>query len=144
MTTDFGPAPSTAAFADLLAANDLPIADLADLAVSDCLVATVDGHVIGAVALQIAGRDALLRSLVVAAGQRGQRIGKQLIQRIESLAQQRGVTTLYLLTTTAEVFFTRHGYTAADRQHAPAAIRALREFSSLCPASASFMRKPLN
>jgi amino-acid N-acetyltransferase len=144
MAVAFGPAPSTAAFADLLAANGLPIADLAEVAVSDCVVATIDGRVIGAVALQIAGRDALLRSLVVAAGQRGQRIGEQLVQRIESVAQQRGVSTLYLLTNTAEAFFARRGYTATERENAPASIRSLREFASLCPASASFLRKLLN
>ena len=44
---------------------------------------------------------------------------------------------------TAESFFARHGYASADRDDAPPAIRATREFSGICPASSAFMRKLL-
>lgn len=139
----FGPAPSTVAFAGLLAGNGLPVSDLADLPASDCLVAMVEGRVAGAVGLQIAGRHALLRSLVVADDQRGNGLGAALVERIESLARERGVEQLFLLTTTAETFFAKRGYVNADRQSAPPAIRTTQEFSSLCPASSALMHKAL-
>jgi protein-tyrosine-phosphatase len=53
------------------------------------------------------------------------------------------VRTLYLLTTTAEPFFAKHGYARAAREAAPAAIRATREFSGICPSSSAFMSRDL-
>jgi amino-acid N-acetyltransferase len=139
----FGPAPSTDVFAGLLASNGLPVSDLADLSALDCLVATVEGHVAGAVGLQIFGPHALLRSLVVADDQRGHGLGGELMDRIESLARERGIEQLFLLTTTAEIFFAQRGYSSASRQSAPEAIRHTQEFSSLCPANSAFMFKDL-
>jgi amino-acid N-acetyltransferase len=139
----FGPASSTAVFAGLLASNGLPVSDLADLSASDCLVATIEGRVTGAVGLQIFGPHALLRSLVVANDQRGRGLGAQLVERVESLARERCVEQLFLLTTTAEAFFAQRGYASIDRQSAPEPIRDTQEFSLLCPASSAFMRKDL-
>ena len=76
-------------------------------------------------------------------GLRGAGAGARLLAHAESQARARGVKTLYLLTTTAESFFARHGYASADRDGAPPAIRATREFSGICPASSAFMRKLL-
>jgi arsenate reductase len=53
------------------------------------------------------------------------------------------VARIYLLTTTAAGFFGKRGYLPADRDQAPAGIRATREFSGVCPASAAFMVKHL-
>lgn len=61
----------------------------------------------------------------------------------EARARSHGVQQLCLLTTTAERFFERLGYERADREAAPTAIRGTSEFTSLCPASAAFMRKRL-
>ncbi|WP_368565068.1 arsenic resistance N-acetyltransferase ArsN2 [Pseudoxanthomonas sp. UTMC 1351] len=144
MQVAFGPAASTAVFAGLLASNGLPVSDLADLPAPDCLVATIEGHVAGAVGLQIFGPYALLRSLVVADDQRGHGLGGELVERIESRARERKVERMFLLTTTAEAFFARLGYASADRQSAPEAIRSTQEFSSLCPASSAFMHKDLH
>jgi N-acetylglutamate synthase-like GNAT family acetyltransferase len=58
-------------------------------------------------------------------------------------ARARGARAVYLLTTTAEAFFRRNGYAAADRATAPAAIRATREFADICPASSAFLFKEL-
>ena len=130
-------------FAGLLAANQLPVDDLPDLAASDCLIATEDGQMVGAIALQAFGDVALLRSLVVDDARRGHGTGERLVRAIETQAGERGIRALYLLTTTAETFFLRQGYVLASREEAPDAIRGTREFSSLCPASSSLMRKSL-
>ena len=97
----------------------------------------------GLVGLELFGDVALLRSLVVAAQRRGQGAGRTLLEHAESHARDRGVRALYLLTTTAENFFARHGYQRAERDSAPAAIRATREFAGICPASSAFMFRTL-
>ena len=64
-------------------------------------------------------------------------------KHIATWAAEQGVETLYLLTTTAAQFFARRGYEAVPRSEAPAAIAATAQFSELCPASSTFMRKVL-
>jgi amino-acid N-acetyltransferase len=93
--------------------------------------------------LELFGDVALLRSLVVAASARGQGAGSALLLQAEAHARAHGVRTLYLLTTTAEEFFARRGYTRASRETAPAAIRSTREFAGICPASSAFMSRQL-
>ncbi len=93
--------------------------------------------------LEIYGRDALLRSLVVSAAARTQGLGSALVLHAEQYAAAHEVRALYLLTTTAESFFEHRGYRRIDRAEAPSAIQSTREFASLCPASSAFMIKRL-
>jgi amino-acid N-acetyltransferase len=97
----------------------------------------------GLVGIEIHGADALLRSLVVAPGMRATGLGTALVRRAESHARAQGVRGMYLLTTTAELFFARRGYARRGRAEAPAGIRATREFADICPASSIFMFKSL-
>ncbi len=89
------------------------------------------------------GPDRLLRSVVVLAGRRGGGIGRALVAGIEQEARDLGVRRLHLLTTTAAPFFRALGYSDADRASAPSAVAASREFTSLCPASATYLVKAL-
>lgn len=98
----------------------------------------------GIVGLEIFGEDALLRSLVVAEGMRERGLGKDLVAAAEALATSEGVRRVFLLTDTAAGFFSALGYTSSDRGLAPAPVRASRQFSELCPATAAFMVKNLN
>ena len=70
-------------------------------------------------------------------------LGAAILSRLETEAAEQKATALYLLTTSATAFFERHGYTTLPRSAAPPAIAASRQFSTLCPASASFMFKEL-
>ena len=97
----------------------------------------------GLVGLELLGDVALLRSLVVSPQRRGQGDGRALLNHAEAYARRLDVRALYLLTTTAEDFFARHGYRRAERESAPAAIRATREFAGICPASSAFMFRTL-
>jgi amino-acid N-acetyltransferase len=129
----------------LLAACNLPTADLQDAANNLRLFGCqIDGHLIGLVGLEIHGADALLRSLAVADAARGQGLGDELLAYAERQAATHGAQAIYLLTTTAEVFFAQRGYRLSERAMAPLAIAATRQFSELCPASAAFMRKRLS
>jgi amino-acid N-acetyltransferase len=98
---------------------------------------------VGLVGLELHGASALLRSLVVAPANRSAGFGAALVERAEAHARERGVRAIYLLTTTAETFFRRHGYVTANRQDAPAEIKATREFADICPASSAFLFKRL-
>ena len=127
----------------LLETCGLPTADLSPALLEGFLVQRQAGGLQGVVGLQIFERVGMLRSLAVLAERRGRGWGEQLTQQAEELARKRGVGELYLLTTTAEGFFTRLGYQAIAREQAPLAIQNSAEFQSLCPASAVLMRKTL-
>ena len=100
-----------------------------------------DGAPAGYAGLEGESRDLLLRSLVVLANRQAQGMGSRLLTAVEALARADGCERLHLLTTTAEPFFTRRGFVAADRTAAPAAIRRTREFTDVCPASAAYLSK---
>ena len=136
-------APDAADVRRLVVAAGLPADDLADQDLGHFLAAGRPGAVTGVVGLELYGDVALLRSLVVDPSRRGTGEGKALVAAAEQHAAAEGVKTMFLLTTTAAPFFARLGYVDADRQAAPDAIRRTREFSSLCPSTASFMVKPV-
>ena len=98
----------------------------------------------GIVGLEIHGEYGLLRSLVVWENARYCGYGKILVNEIEKLALQKKVKTLFLLTNTAEMFFTRLNYQKIERDDVPQPIRNTQEFFSLCPDSAAVMRKFLH
>lgn len=126
----------------LLAANDLPAADVRSK--PECFyIGSIDGNPVGVGGLELAGRDGLLRSVVVEPAWRGQGIGTALCDALETTASAEGVRRLYLLTTTAAAFFARRGYDEIDRVEAPVAIQETTEFTDFCPASAVCMGKPL-
>ena len=102
-----------------------------------------NGAVVGYVGLEGEGLNLLLRSLVVLQEQKARGLGRRVLAAAETVARELGAERLHLLTTTAEPFFTRNGYRAADRKSAPPAIRQTREFASLCPAGASYLTKDL-
>lgn len=97
----------------------------------------------GIVGLELHGEAGLLRSLAVDVAARGRGCAKALVAQAERDAREHGVRRLFLLTTTAADFFARLGYKEIGREHAPAAIRATREFSALCPSSSTLMVKEI-
>ena len=66
----------------------------------------------------------MLRSLAVAPACRWQGLASRLIAHLEAEAKALGVTTLYLLTNTADGLFPQLGYVDTTRTMAPDAIRA--------------------
>ena len=125
---------------DLLRKCDLP-----DTGVKEnphgFIVASVDGTAIGCCGLERYGSDALLRSLAVDPMYRGRGIAAWLIARIVAKAEQERVSALYLLTTTARDYFTRHDFDVCPRSEAPEGIRSSWEFRTGCPDSATLMRR---
>ena len=126
----------------LLEAANLPVDDLKSDEV-DLVAATIDGQLVGAIGIETYGPVALLRSLVVCPREQQAGLGRQLVAHLERRARAAGTTDLFLLTETAAGYFRALGYTQITREQAPDAIRATRQFSSLCPDSADLLHKSL-
>lgn len=105
------------------------------------LVAERDGRPIGAIGLELRDDSALLRSAVVSPAERGAGIGGALFSAVLDLARREGVRTLYLLTTSAEDYWARHGFARVARDVVPDAVRQSDEFIGACPASAVAMMR---
>lgn len=131
-----------AAVRRLLDDESLPTGDLR--AAHLVFVIETDGVVVGAIGLEPFGKVGLLRSLVVAPAARSAKLGRELVERLEDHAQDRGIRELWLLTIDADAWFARLGYAVRERIDAPYEIRETDEFAGLCPASAVLMSKPLN
>lgn len=116
--------------------------------VSECIgefhVLARGGRVIGAAAVEPYGKVGLLRSVVVAPGQRGRGHARALCERVVARAREHGLEALYLLTLGAHEYFARLGFRPLDRDEAPPVIRGSGEFRELCPDSATLMCKRLD
>jgi amino-acid N-acetyltransferase len=128
----------------LLSEAQLPISDITTEKLQRFYGYESTGEVIGIVGIEVFGAVGLLRSLVVDPRHRSEGIGSALVEIAEDFALEEGVKTLYLLTTTAEPFFLRRGYTRVSREAAPPEIQATSEFSSMCPISSAFMIKKMS
>ena len=84
---------------------------------------------------------ALLRSFATNPEHQGQGHASTILNEVEHLAGEMGITHIYLLTETAEAYFARKGYEITHRNQAPQFIASTTQFKGLCPASAVFMRK---
>lgn len=130
----------------LLSSNKLPVAGVREV-FDDFFVAEGDRpnvhplQIVGVIGLERFGRLALLRSAVLADGWRGCGFGRELVDALVEHARSIGVDELYLLTTTAERFFARHGFMRIDRADVPASVRASIEFTSACPDTAIAMKR---
>lgn len=132
----------------LLADSGLPVDGVADILVSrpaDFLVAddpSVTGVLAAVGGLEVCCDDALLRSVAVRPEWRARGLGRALVERLVHDAEVRGIRALYLLTTTAEHYFPRFGFTPVARDVVPADVRDTVEFKGACPASAVAMARP--
>lgn len=122
----------------LLQANGLPVDDL-DRHAENAFVARQDGRVVGAAALEVYGDGGLLRSVVVAAEQRGTGLGHRLVDAVMALARSKHLPAVYLLTTTAASYFPKLGFVEVSRERVPAGVQQSVEFVSACPASAAVL-----
>src|SRR5918997_602456 len=127
----------------LLRASDLPLDGVAE-ALSAFVVAEHDGRLVGVAGLECCQENALLRSVAVDPEWRSRGLGRQLVTRLISEAEARGIRALYLLTMTAEHYFPSLGFAKVSRDAVPEDVRATEEFRSVCPASATVMARPLS
>ena len=94
-------------------------------------------------ALQYEDSVALLRSIAVHPDSQGQGLASAITHHLIEQARCREVRLLYILTETAETYFSRFGFYPIPREAAPARIQTTQQFESLCPSSAQLMRLDL-
>lgn len=128
----------------LLREAELPLTGVDEQFGEGYAVAESGGAIVGVEGIEVYGTDGLLRSAAVSPSWRGRGVGDELTRDRIEWARRRGLTALYLLTTTAGDYFPRFGFTTTQRDAAPAGIRASREFSEACPSTALFMRLSLS
>ncbi len=133
--------PSEIAVKKLLDSAQLPIADITPEHMEHFFGAWEGSSLAGVVGMEPLGTAALLRSLAIAVLKRCSGLGSALLAQAEKYAMEKGVRSMFLLTTTAESYFEKRGYSRISREEAPEAIRNTVEFTSLCPGSAVLMVK---
>ncbi len=107
------------------------------------LVAESGGAIAGAIGLEASPPEGLLRSLVVDEAHRKHGLAAELCGDLIRRAGTLGLRDLYLLTLDAAGYFERHGFQRIERDAVPDSIRRTDEFSLLCPASATLMKRRL-
>lgn len=127
----------------LLEASSLPLDGLEDQFGPAYVVAEAGGRLLGLAGMEVYGYDGLLRSVAVDQARRGTGLGIALVEDRLAWARSGGIRSVWLLTTTAEVFFARFGFVSVDRASAPADMRASPEFTTACPGSSACMRLEL-
>ena len=121
----------------------LPTDDLAEPGRQFFAYDTLDGARVGYGGFELHGRHLLLRSIVVVPAARGRGIGAGILALLLRRGFDQGARVSWLLTTTADGFFGKAGFTKIERSQAPDVILASRLASSLCPASASLLTRPI-
>ena len=130
-------------FVSALAAVGMPTDDLTDEGHHFFGFRNEGGEILGYGGVQERGDVALLRSVVVIDGLRGQGIGVRIASWILNWLQDRRCEEVYMLTTTAVSLGTRCGFRRLERDLAPEPIRDSRQMAALCPASAVLMVRKL-
>lgn len=126
-----------------LTADGLPVDDLGEAGRLFYAHDTLDGERVGYGGFERHGENVLIRSIVVMPGMRRTGIGSSLVPLLLYRAFAQGARRAFLLTSSAAPFFAALGFKPQDRQDAPAGIRATRQATALCPASATLMSRKL-
>lgn len=103
-------------------------------------VAEENGTLAGIAGFEFYGDDALLRSVVVPPELQNRGIGDRIVNSMKSIAQERNLKRIILLTETAERFFRKKGFKVIDRSsinNDP--MSQSSEFSFACPSTAVCM-----
>jgi N-acetylglutamate synthase-like GNAT family acetyltransferase len=132
-----------AAFLLALQAAGLPTEDLREPGQAFFAFHNADRTPVGFGGYLLADGDALLRSIVVIPSKRRLGHGSDLLAVLLALAAAEGAHTAWLLTMDAEGFFALHGFVRKERAEAPPAVATAPQFTSICPASAVLMCRPL-
>jgi amino-acid N-acetyltransferase len=127
----------------LLEASDLPTAGVQDH--FEHFMLEFDGErLVGCAGLEVHGQAGLLRSVAVAPDHRSSGLGSRLTDAILGMARAQHLSSLNLLTTTADGYFPRFGFARVERDHLPSSLHASREFQGACSNEAVAMTLALS
>jgi len=126
------------AFRSLLQSASLPTDDL-DFK-KHLLIGFYDGITpVATGGLEVYNQFALLRSLSVKFGIRGQSLGSTITAQLIDHAKAKNIAAIYLLTETAHAFFLNRGFQDVAREDVPQEIKVSSEFNHVCPTTAVCM-----
>ncbi|CAN5594470.1 hypothetical protein BH23GEM10_BH23GEM10_10360 [soil metagenome] len=136
------------AVTQLLRQCDLPADGVADQFEDGYIVAEHGGSggsgrsgstIIGVAGVEVYGAHGLLRSVAVAPAARGRGVAQALVADRVEWARARGLSGVWLLTTSAEAWFAARSFEPVSRDVVPSSIRRSSEFAAVCPDSAVVM-----
>ena len=105
----------------LLKDNNLPYSDIHSSGV-EFMTSESNEKLVGCIGIEKYGEDGLLRSLAVEEEYKNSGVGKRLLNELINKSKNEGIKKLHLLTTTANKYFTRHGFRTIERINAPITI----------------------
>lgn len=123
---------------NLLRSNQLPIEDCAAQALNFYGIFD-QGNLVAAGGLEPAANYALLRSVAVEQRYRDRGLARAMSEFLINQAHAEGRKAVYLLTESAEGYFAKLGFRRVARAQVPLEIAQTRQFTSLCPDTASCM-----
>ena len=126
----------------LLRAAGLPTEDISkDL--ENFWIAETEGDAIGVIGMDLYTPYGLLRSMTVLPEYRNKGIASRLVDQVEQLAKKLLLSELYLITNTAESYFSKKGFQLITKGELPDSVASSEEMNGLCPASSVIMRKTI-
>jgi amino-acid N-acetyltransferase len=133
----------TADIRSLLESQKLPT-ETVGTTITEFYLAVLNETIVGVAGFEYYSVDALLRSVAVPSSLQKKQIGSQLVDWMISLAKQKNVKRIVLLTETASKFFSKKGFMAVDRssiKNEP--MKKSSQFGSCCCSSAICMKLDL-
>jgi amino-acid N-acetyltransferase len=130
------------AIKDLLASYGLPANDI-NSHLDNFIVAKESDVLVGVGGWESCNEVALLRSFAVNTSHKGLGVAEKILKLLEEQAVNSGIKGFYLLTDTATNYFERFEFIKLSRENVPESIRATKQFSELCPHTATMMYKNL-
>ncbi len=127
----------------LLESLDLPVQGVQEY-LDNFIVLIHGSEIIGTVGLEIYNNKALLRSLGVKNRFQNKGLGSRLYEDILKKAKNENIKEVYLLTETAEEYFSSFGFLVVSRADVDKNVKTSIEFQSVCPESAVCMRLFIN
>src|SRR5690349_15582574 len=122
----------------LLQSENLPVSDLSP-ELSHFFVAVNENEIVAAIGLEYYDQSALLRSMVTAPPWRNHGLATALIDKLFEYAKSKAVNKIYIITNTAEKYFSQKAFNRIDRSLVDEAVLSSEEFNGLCPSTASIM-----
>ena len=127
----------------LLKETGLPTMDIKP-GMQEFFIAEKDNRIVGVIGIECYNDIALLRSMAVSSDNRNGGIASHLVEQLLSYAGRKGMRKIYLVTNTAESYFTKKGFRKIERKEVDKNLEASSELNGLCPASSVIMIKPLS
>lgn len=122
----------------LLETAKLPTAGVKDH-IQNFILEFSDQTLIACAGLEIHGQAGLLRSVVVNSSKCNNGIGSRLVKSILEHARTQQLSSIFLLTESAENYFPRFGFKRISRTEIPESLQASEELRGACPDTAVVM-----